>query len=188
MRGEGQHLGPYLPAVPTCAGWWNLCPLLSTIKIDDAYRIMAWEQRGSRATERMSRWDKFAHTECVLTLFPDAEAPCADCGTPLHVRNLGLAPGPTLMRATDPLVARWYEFMDPGWTRVSFDPVGPGITCPHCGSMCPLSRSETCQTHCGHCRLPVLTAQEAEYEYDSSECSWFHRGCRQGRGESSALS
>jgi ribosomal protein S27AE len=154
----------------------GICVLCSQpIKIDDAYRIMAWERRGSAVTARTNRWDKFAHMECVLTLFPDAEAPCVDCGTPLNIRRFGLASGPTLMRATDPLQARWYESMDHGWVRVSFDQAGPGLTCPQCGSMRPLSRHEKYQPHCGHCHLPVLTIHDAEH--DATTRDWKHLGC-----------
>lgn len=145
------------------------------IKIEDAYRIMAWDRCGSGAVARRSRWDKFAHLECVHTLFPDAEAPCVDCGTPLNVRRFGLAAGPILKAATDPPQARWYETMDHGWTQVRFDPLGPGINCPHCGSLRPLSGGENYQPHCEHCKLPVLTCHDAER--DATTFRWRHRGC-----------
>lgn len=182
----GTKVSPSAHTCPRCrrAPGGGICVLCSQpIKIDDAYRIMAWQRRGSRATARMVRADKFAHKECVLELFPNIEAPCVDCGAPLDVRTFGLAARHNLMTATDPTAARWYDSLDRGWSIERFEGRG-GSTCPQCGSTRVLSRSDTFLSSCSNCQLPVLTVHDAEY--DAATFDWRHRRCTEMKAETDA--
>lgn len=146
-----------------------------TVKIEDAYRIMAWDRLGDRPSAKVPRADKFAHKSCVLELFPDAEAPCVDCGCAIHIRSFGLAAGPTLFTAGDPEKARWYGFTDHGWEREVAEGAAAALTCPQCGSTTVLSRGGKFASNCRHCRLPVLTTHAAAENTQTG--LWLHDGC-----------
>lgn len=178
----GASVSPTAHTCPQCqrAPGGETCILCKgIIKIEDAYRITAWDRLDSRPTAKPTRADKFAHKSCVVALFPDAEAPCADCGGPINIRSFGLASGPGLLTVGDPEQARWYGFTDRGWKRE--DPAGPAAarSCPQCGSTTVLSRGDRFSSNCRHCHLPVLTTHAAAE--DPRTGLWIHDGCIDGR-------